>query len=99
MREKRSLLGCSGSFFWAGAAGGELRALAGARERHDPFDDIGGEQRGAQLDELVAAHRPQARAKLGGNEGRRILIVAAHVENPAGKWQPMVVAPVKSAPA
>src|SRR5262249_13646210 len=65
------------------------------------LDHVGGEQLRAELDQLVAAHRAQPGPQVGGDLGRgiQILALAAHEPNPAGRWQPMVVAPEKSAPS
>src|SRR5262249_17235178 len=79
---------------------GQVRALAGLREGQHAFDHIGGEQLRAELDQLVAGHRPQPGPQVGGDLGGWIedLALAAHEPNPAGRWQPMVVVPEKSAP-
>src|SRR5258705_6867972 len=79
---------------------GQVRALAGLGERQHALDHIGGEQLRAELDQLLARHRPQPGAQIGRDLGGRIQIpaLAAHDPISAGSWQPMVVAPEKSAP-
>src|SRR6266403_177252 len=84
----------------AGGVGGQLGALARPRQRQHSLHHVGGEELGAELDQLVARHRPEPGAQLGRDLRRRIQVLspAAHAPDSAGRWQPMVVAPEKSAP-
>src|SRR5207302_8454970 len=81
----------------------DVAALSRAQERQDPFDDVGGEQLRAELDQFLARHRAQPRPQVARHLRGRILIVArgsrAHAPNPAGKWQPMAEQPLKFAPS
>src|SRR6267378_1864781 len=84
----------------AGGLRGQLVALARPRQRQHSFHHVGGEELGAELDQLVVRHRSEPRAQLGRDlRGRiQVLSLAAHAPDSAGRWQPMVVAPEKSAP-
>src|SRR5438445_2602694 len=85
----------------AGRVGREVCALRGPRERQHPLHHVSGKQLSAQLDQLVASHRAQPRAQLGGDlrGGIHVEAFAAHDPKSAGRWHPIVVAPEKSAPA
>src|SRR5713101_6191477 len=88
----------------ARAVRGEVRRLAGARQRQDALDDVRVQELRAELDELVGRQSAQPGAQLlrhqrRGVEVRPGLRVLAHGENPAGNRQPMATAPRKSAPS